>query len=110
MVQEPGHHELGWCPCKVQTREHLFKNCPRWKPQQKILWEEVRRETGRGKNRFKICNMLADERCAQPILDFLGTTEVGRRIGPKDDEPGTGNGEGVRSGSGRRAGSVVGGE
>jgi hypothetical protein len=66
----------------VQTREHLFKNCPRWKPQQRTLWAEVRRETGREKNRFKIRDLFADERCSRPILDFLGTTEVGRRTGP----------------------------
>jgi hypothetical protein len=87
--------KCGWCPCKVQTREHLFKNCPRWKPQQKILWAEVRKGTGRGKNRFKIRDLFADEWCTQPILEFLRTTEVGRRIGPKDDEPGTGSGEDV---------------
>jgi hypothetical protein len=94
----------------VQTREHLFKNCPRWKPQQKILWAEVRRETGRGKNRFKIRDLFADERYTRLILDFLRTTEVRRRIGPKDDEPGTGSGEDAGSGSGRRAGRVVRGE
>jgi hypothetical protein len=66
----------------VQTREHLFKNCPRWKLQQKTLWAEVRRETGRGKNRFKFRDLFADERCTQPILDFLRTTELGRRTGP----------------------------
>jgi hypothetical protein len=32
----------------MQTREHIFKNCPEWKPQQKILWAEVRKETGEG--------------------------------------------------------------
>jgi hypothetical protein len=86
----------------VQTREHLFKNCPRWKLQQKTLWAEVRSETGRGKNRIKICNLFADERCTRPILDFWRTTEVGRRTGPTDDEPAIE--------SGRRAGSAVRGE
>jgi hypothetical protein len=85
----------GWCSCRVQTREHLFKNCPRWKPQQKILWAEVRRATGRGKNRFKIRDLFADERCTRPILDFLRTTEVGRRTGPRDEERA---GEGGREG------------
>jgi hypothetical protein len=26
-----GTAKCGWCTCKVKTREHLFKNCPRWK-------------------------------------------------------------------------------
>jgi hypothetical protein len=24
--------KCGWCSYKLQTREHPFKNCPRWKP------------------------------------------------------------------------------
>jgi hypothetical protein len=32
--------------CISDTQEHPFKNRPRWKPQQKALWAEVRRETG----------------------------------------------------------------
>jgi hypothetical protein len=43
-----------WCLYRTQTRDHLFKNCPRWKPQQKTLWAEVRKESGRGKERFKV--------------------------------------------------------
>jgi len=31
----------------------------------------VRRETGRGKERFKILGLFADELCSQAILDFL---------------------------------------
>jgi len=36
--------------------------------------------TGR-KNRFKIRDLFADERCSQAILNFLSTTDVGRRVG-----------------------------
>jgi hypothetical protein len=46
----------------------VFKNCPRWKPQQKIPWAEVRKESGRGKDRFTIRDLLADTRCSQPVL------------------------------------------
>jgi len=43
--------ECGWCHYKTQTWEHLLKNCPCRKEQQKILWAEVRRDTtGRGMN------------------------------------------------------------
>jgi hypothetical protein len=53
-----------WCPYRIQTREHVFKfkNCPEWKAQRKTLWVEVRKETGRGKDRFKIRDILADTR------------------------------------------------
>jgi len=52
-----------------------------WKSQQKTLWAEVRRATGNGKNRVKIRDLLADERCTRPILDFLHTT-AGARAEP----------------------------
>ena len=46
--------QCGWCRYRVQTGEHLFKVCPEWKEQQKVLWAEVREETGRGKDRWKV--------------------------------------------------------
>jgi len=45
---------------------------------QKILWAEVRKETGRGKSRWKIQDLFADQRCSQAVLDFLTATDVGR--------------------------------
>ena len=38
-----------WCQCSVQTRDHLLKGCPKWKGQQKTLWEEVWKEQGGGR-------------------------------------------------------------
>ena len=35
-----------------RPREHVFKNCPHWKAQQKILWAKARNGTERGKDRF----------------------------------------------------------
>ena len=67
-----------WCRYPTQTREHLFKACPEWKAQQKILWAEVRKETGRWKDRWKIRDLLADERCSRAVLDFLSSTDVER--------------------------------
>jgi hypothetical protein len=81
-----GSAKCGWCPCERQTREHLFKNCPRWKLQQKTLWAEVRRDTGRGKNRCKIRDLLADERCTRAVLGFLRTTKVGRRTEDREQK------------------------
>jgi ribonuclease HI len=72
--------ECWWCRYKTMTREHVFKNCPEWKEQQKVLWKEVRKETGRGKDRFKIRDLLADGRCSRAVLEFLLTTDVGRLV------------------------------
>jgi len=67
-----------WCQDRAQTQDHLFNVCPRWRLQQKILREEVRKETGRGRDRWKVRDLLADESCVLPVLDFLSATDVGR--------------------------------
>jgi len=69
-----------WCRYQMQTRDHLFKECPEWKPQQKILWAEVKKETGRWKDRWKVRDLMADGRCSRAVLDFLSSTDVGRRV------------------------------
>ena len=61
----------------------MFKHCRKWKRQQKVLWAEVRKETGKGKDSHAIRDLFADERCTSAILDFLRTTEVGSRVGPR---------------------------
>jgi len=75
-----------WCRCEKQTREHVFKNCGRWKEQQKVLWKEVWKETERGKRQFAIRDLLADDRCSKAVLDFLSTTGVGRLVPPPAEE------------------------
>jgi len=71
-----------WCQYKIQTREHLFKNCPQWKSQQKTLWatvlETTRKLPGptRSRDRTSIAELLADQRCSQVVLTFLATTDV----------------------------------
>jgi len=89
-AKNAGTAECGWCRYKTQTRNHLFKDRRQWSSQQKTLWAEVQRAAGKGKNRFKIRDLLADERCTQ---DSLRTTGVGSRVGPRavslkpDEEP-----------------------
>jgi len=51
-----------------------------WKPQQKILWAEVKKETGRWKDRWKVRDLLADERCSRVVLDLLSSTDVERWV------------------------------
>jgi len=76
-----------WCRHRTQTRDHLFKECPEWKPQQKILWAEVKKVTGKGKDRWKVRDLRADGRCSQTVLDFLSTTDVGRWVpGVEEDD------------------------
>jgi len=83
--EEPGTPQCWWCRYRSQAREHLFEVCLEWKAQQKILWVEVRKETGRWKDRWRIRDLLADERCSRAVLDFLTSTDVGRRVPAAED-------------------------
>ena len=69
----------------METREHLFKVCPEWKAQQTILWTEVQKETGKWKSRWKVRDLLANERCSRTVLGFLSATTVGKLVPPGDD-------------------------
>jgi len=71
-----------WCKCPSQTRDHLFKVCPEWKMQQKILWAEVLKETKRWKSRWTVRDLLADG-CGRAVLGFLASTDVGRLVPPR---------------------------
>jgi len=37
------------CQYQTQTREHLFKNCNKRRPQQKIMWAEIRKRQEEGR-------------------------------------------------------------
>jgi len=74
-----------WCQYLTQTREYLLKGCREWNAQQKILWAEVRKETGRWEERWKIRDILVDERCSRAVPDFLSSTDVGRLV-PSPEE------------------------
>jgi len=95
-----------WCPHRTQTRGHLFKVCPEWKAQQKILWAEVWEEAGSGKSPFKVWDLLADGRCSQAVLGFLSTTDVGRLVPAEEGAASAGSGKR----SGRRRPKELGGE
>ena len=69
-----------WSRCQKKTRDHRFKVRSEWKGQQKILWAEVLKESGRRKHRSTIWDLLADKRCSQAVLDFLSATDVGRLV------------------------------
>ena len=57
-----------------------MKRCPRWKEEQRTLWEEVYKETGRGRWRWKAHELFAEGKCSQAVLDFLSSTDVGKIV------------------------------
>jgi len=79
-----------WYRYRTQTRDHIFKECPEWKPQQRILWAEMKKETGRWKDRWKVRDLLADVRCSRAVLDFLSSTDVGRRAPAETEDDAVG--------------------
>ena len=60
--------------------------CPEWNVQQKALWAEVQKETGRWKSRWKIRDLLAEKRCGKAVLDFLTAADVGRLVLPAEED------------------------
>ena len=74
-----------WCRYQKQTRDHVFKVCSKWKGQQKILWAQVLKQSGRRRHRFTIWHLLAGKRCSWAVLDFLSTTDVGRLVPTEGD-------------------------
>jgi len=46
----------------------------------------VKIEIGRWKDRWKVRDLLADGRCSRAVLDFLSSTDVGRRVPPEEDD------------------------
>jgi len=84
--QELTQPQCWWCQCPAQTRDRLFKECPKWKGEQKILWAKVRKETGRWKSRWRIRDLFADRRCSQAVLEFLTMTDVGTIVPAAEDE------------------------
>lgn len=64
-----------WCKAgATQTREHLFKRCPRWRTEQKTMWAALDRDA----SKTPISMLFAEEKCNKAILEFLATTGVGK--------------------------------
>ena len=89
-----------WCDGGRQSKDHLFKECRRWKKEIEELWSEVgkisgRREDGEGPFRSRrgfgfhvrqararpsnttVRELLSNSRYTEAALDFLGKTRVG---------------------------------
>jgi len=68
-----------------QTRDHLFKHCSRWKDQQAQSWARVKEEMRSGKRKWRVGDLLADERYSPAVLDFLRTTYMRRSAPPVEE-------------------------
>ena len=79
-IKRQENDQCWWCFRSKQTREHLLKHCTPWRAQQKAMWAKVEKVTKRRKGRWKMAELFADERCSEAVLEFLRTTDVGRKV------------------------------
>jgi hypothetical protein len=81
-----------WCNRGVlQSREHLVKNCKHWTIAQNEPWRAVKQASGRCRMNTSMKDLFGDRRCSEAILQFLRSTEIGRRVrerGLEEDDPG----------------------
>ena len=49
------------------------------------LWARAKETTKRGKQKWRVGDLLADERCSLAVLAFLRTTYVGRAAPPVEE-------------------------
>jgi hypothetical protein len=56
-----------------------------------VLWQAVKGASGRGKSNTSMKDLFGDRRCSEAVIQFLRSTEVGRRFrerGLEEDDPG----------------------
>jgi len=50
-----------------------------------VMWARVKEAAKRAKQKWRVDDLLADERCSPAVLDFLRSTHVGRTAPPVED-------------------------
>ena len=68
--------------------------------QQAILWAEVWRKAKKRKGQVQISELFVEEKCSPAVLDFLGSTGVGRTVPREDGEDGEEDQDGASESSG----------
>ena len=65
-----------WCETgKRQTRDHLFKECGRWKTEINLLWKTIGKKLGwKHRRNKKISELFREEKATEAILQFLKDT------------------------------------
>jgi hypothetical protein len=80
--------ECWWCDTgQRQTRENLFKECPKWKDEIRDLWRDVRKAVGWPRPRWKpISLFFRTEKATEAILALWKVTGVGKMPGREAPE------------------------
>ncbi|KAI5784166.1 hypothetical protein FPQ18DRAFT_418351 [Pyronema domesticum] len=81
-----------WCESgRRQTRNHLFKECAKWRAEIKNLWRMVGKDVGWRRAKWKpVSKLVKEERAERAILEYIRRTGVGKKNGTRvpraDDE------------------------
>lgn len=71
-----------WCRELMQSVEHLYTRCRRWRSERRKLVRELEKEgvtwQAQAERRW-LAGLLANEKAVTPLLGFLKATEVGAR-------------------------------
>jgi len=62
---------------KRQTRDHLFKECGRWRTEINVLWKTIGKKLGWKHRRNKKISEFFREKATGAILQFLRDTDIG---------------------------------
>ena len=83
--------ECWWCREPVQTVEHLYIKCRRWRRERRKLIRELEKNRvtwqaqGQAEKRW-MASLLANEKAIIPLIKFLKATEIGAREGARERE------------------------
>ena len=86
MIETP---ECWRCKESVQSVEHLYTRCRRWRKERRKLVRELEKEgvlwQAQAKKRW-LAGLLANEKAVAPLLRFLKATDVGGREWARERE------------------------
>jgi hypothetical protein len=80
--KEPTHRSVLVVPVQDTDERLPLQGVRRVEDQQNILWAEIRKETGRWESRWKVRDLLADERCSRAVCTGLPLHYGRREAGP----------------------------
>lgn len=78
-----------WCKEAVQSVEHLYTECRKWRKERRKLIRELEKKGVIWQVQVEkrwLAGLLANEKALAPLLRFLKATEVGAREGPRERE------------------------
>ena len=78
-----------WCWEPVQTVEHLFTKCRRWRKERRKLLRSLYKEGIRWQGwteKKGLAELFANEKAVGLLVDFLKSTEMGTREGARERE------------------------